>query len=60
MCMERAGQIDDQHTRYALDMAEKAEGVHNVKAYLKAVLFNAPVTMDMYYKNLLSNEDKLR
>ena len=42
--------LDSEHIRFVLDcMSENTTKIHNIKQYLKAVLFNAPSTIDSYY-----------
>ena len=45
--------IDSSHIEYVLDrMRENTTYVRNIKKYLLAALYNAPVTMDSYYTTL--------
>ena len=45
--------IDSSHIEYALErMRENTTYVRNIKKYLLAALYNAPVTMDSYYTTL--------
>lgn len=54
--------LEQSHIEYVLDCFNKnTTKIHNIKAYLLAALFNAPVTMDGYYTaqvnhDLYSNE----
>jgi hypothetical protein len=42
--------LDSEHIRFVLDcMQENTTKIRNIKQYLKAVLFNAPSTIDSYY-----------
>ena len=48
---ERLDRLRSEHIQYALEvMAKPARPVKNVKAYLRAVLLNAPMTMEHYYE----------
>ena len=45
------------HIEYILDrMRENTTYVRNIKKYLLAALYNAPVTMDSYYTSLVSHD----
>ena len=45
------------HIEYILDrMRENSTYVRNIKKYLLAALYNAPVTMDSYYTSLVSHD----
>ena len=49
--------IDSSHIEYVLErMRENTTYVRNIKKYLLAALYNAPVTMDSYYTSLVSHE----
>ncbi|MBD8995097.1 MAG: helix-turn-helix domain-containing protein [Clostridiales bacterium] len=49
--------IDSSHIEYILDrMRENTTYVRNIKKYLLAALYNAPVTMDSYYTSLVSHD----
>ena len=42
--------LNSEHIRFVLDcMQENTTKIRNIKQYLKAVLFNAPSTIDSYY-----------
>ena len=42
--------LDDTHIQYVLDcMKENTAQIRNIKKYLLAALFNAPVTINSYY-----------
>ena len=42
--------LDDIHIRYVMDcMKENTTQIRNIKKYLLAALFNAPVTINSYY-----------
>ena len=45
--------LNSEHIRFVLDcMQENTTKIRNIKQYLKAVLFNAPSTIDSYYTSL--------
>ena len=45
------------HIEYILDrMRENTTYVRNIKKYLLAALYNAPVTMDSYYTSLVAHD----
>ena len=47
--------LNSSHIEFVLDcMRENTTKVRNIKQYLKAVLFNAPSTIDSYYTPPLS------
>ena len=49
--------IDSSHIEYVLDrMRENTTYVRNIKKYLLAALYNAPVTMDSYYTSLVNHD----
>ena len=49
--------LNASHIEYVLDrMRENTTYVHNIKKYLLAALYNAPVTMDSYYTSLVSHD----
>ena len=49
--------LNASHIEYALDrMRENTTYVRNIKKYLLAALYNAPVTMDSYYTSLVSHD----
>ena len=49
--------IDSSHIEYVLErMREDTTYVRNIKKYLLAALYNAPVTMDSYYTSLVSHD----
>ena len=49
--------IDSSHIEYVLErMRENTTYVRNIKKYLLAALYNAPVTMDSYYTFLVSHD----
>ena len=49
--------IDSSHIEYVLErMRENTTYVRNIKKYLLAALYNAPVTMGSYYTSLVSHD----
>ena len=49
--------LDSEHIRFVLDcMQENITKIRNIKQYLKAVLFNAPSTIDSYYTSLVAHD----
>ena len=49
--------LDSEHIRYVLDcMAANTTYVRNIKKYLLAALYNAPVTIDSYYSALVNHD----
>ncbi len=49
--------LDSEHIRFVLDcMRENTTKIRNIKQYLKAVLFNAPSTIDNYYTALVAHD----
>ena len=49
--------LNVSHIEYVLDrMRENTTYVRNIKKYLLAALYNAPVTMDSYYTSLVSHD----
>src|SRR5699024_1746707 len=49
--------LNSEHIRFVLDcMQENTTKIRNIKQYLKAVLFNAPSTIDSYYTSLVAHE----
>ena len=48
---ERLGQLDRFHITYVLDCMQKTSTpIRNIRAYLLAALYQAPVTIDSYYR----------
>ena len=48
--------LNSNHIEFVLDcMRENTTKVRNIKQYLKAVLFNAPSTIDSYYTALVNH-----
>ena len=57
MVKSRFLKIDSSHIEYVLErMRENTTYVRNIKKYLLAALYNAPVTMDSYYTSLVSHD----
>ena len=53
----RLMKLTAEHIRYVLDcMKDSVSGVRNIKQYLLTSLFNAPVTIDAYYKALVNHD----
>ena len=49
--------LDSEHIRFVLDcMRENTTKIRNIKQYLRAVLFNAPSTIDNYYTALVAHD----
>ena len=49
--------LNASHIEYVLDrIRENTTQVRNIKKYLLAALYNAPVTMDSYYTSLVSHD----
>ena len=49
--------LNSSHVEFVLDcMRENTTKVRNIKQYLKAVLFNAPSTIDSYYTALVNHD----
>ena len=49
--------LNSSHIEFGLDcMRENTTKVRNIKQYLKAVLFNAPSTIDSYYTALVNHD----
>ena len=49
--------LNSNHIEFVLDcMRENTTKVRNIKQYLKAVLFNAPSTIDSYYTALVNHD----
>jgi hypothetical protein len=47
----RLMKINSSHIEYILHcMSKNTQKVHNIKSYLRAVIFNAPTTMSSYYQ----------
>lgn len=48
---ERLGQLDRFHITYVLDCMQKiSTPIRNIRAYLLAALYQAPTTIDSYYR----------
>ena len=49
--------LNSSHIEYVLDrMRENTTYVRNIKKYLPAALYNAPLTIDSYYTSLVSHD----
>ncbi|MGI6316457.1 MAG: DUF6017 domain-containing protein [Christensenellales bacterium] len=49
--------LNSSHIQFALDcMEENTTKIRNIKQYLRAVLFNAPSTIDSYYTALVAHD----
>jgi len=49
--------LNSRHIEYAIEcMKENTTKILNMKQYLRAVLFNAPSTIDNYYSSLVSHD----
>ena len=49
--------LNSEHIRFVLDcMRENTTKIRNIKQYLRAVLFNAPSTIDNYYTALVAHD----
>lgn len=55
---ERLFSLDSQHIGYVLDsIHENTTKIRDMKQYLLTTLFNAPVTMDLYYQAKVNNDN---
>ena len=49
--------LNSSHIEFVLDcMRENTSKIRNIKQYLRAVLFNAPSTIDSYYTSLVAHD----
>ena len=49
--------LDSSHVQYVMDcMKDNTTYVRNIKKYLLAVLYNAPVTINSYYSSLVQHD----
>lgn len=49
--------LDSSHIQYILEcMKENSTQIRNIKQYLLATLYNAPVTVDSYYSAQVRHE----
>ena len=49
--------LDSSHVQYVMDcMRDNTTYVHNIKKYLLAALYNAPVTIGNYYSSLVQHD----
>lgn len=54
---ERFSMLDASSMRYAMDcLGRNKTGVRNIKKYLMTTLYNAPVTVGNYYKQLVQHD----
>lgn len=57
MIKSRFCKLDKSHIEYVLDcLNHNSSDVRNIKKYLLATLYNAPMTMDSYYKALVQHD----
>ena len=57
-CQKQVFEADEQpYIEFVLDcMRENTSKIRNIKQYLRAVLFNAPSTIDSYYTALVAHD----
>ena len=49
--------LDSSHIEYVIDCINKnTTKIHNIRAYLLAALYNAPTTIDHYFKTLVNHD----
>jgi hypothetical protein len=49
--------LDSSHIQFVMDsMKEKTTKVRNVKKYIVAALYNAPITINNYYSSLVQHD----
>ena len=54
---ERFQKLNSHHIQYVFDCMKKSRSeMHNIKQYLLAALFNAPATMDTYYRARVNHD----
>ena len=54
---ERFYQLSHEHICYVLDcMKNTSTKIINMRAYTLTALFNAPLTVDQYYENLVNQD----
>lgn len=54
---ERFQKLDSQHIQYVFGCMKKSRSeIRNIKQYLLAALFNAPATMDTYYRAKVNHD----
>lgn len=57
MIKSRFCKLDKSHIEYVLDcLNHNSSDVRNIKKYLLATLYNAPMTIDSYYKALVQHD----
>ena len=53
----RLMKLDSSHIQYILEcLKENSTQIRNIKQYLLAILYNAPVTVDSYYSAQVRHE----
>ena len=54
---ERFRQLDNGHLEYVFDcLRGNATQIHNIRAYLLTALYNAPVTINSYYRAAVQHD----
>ena len=54
---ERFQKLNSHHIQYVFECMKKSRSeIHNIKQYLLAALFNAPATMDTYYRARVNHD----
>lgn len=49
--------LDSSHIQFVMDsMKDKTTKVRNVKKYIVAALYNAPITINNYYQSLVQHD----
>lgn len=57
MVKSRLMKLDSSHIQYILEcLKENSTQIRNIKQYLLATLYNAPVTVDSYYSAQVRHE----
>ena len=57
MVRDRFLKLDSSHIEYVLDCLEKnQQEVRNVKQYILATLYNASMTIDNYYQQMVQHD----
>lgn len=57
--MSRLLKLDYEHIRYVMDcLNNNSSKIRNVKQYLLTVLYNAPLTINNYYQQLVNHDMK--
>ena len=53
----RAMKLDSHHIEFVMDcLRDNTTKVRNIKQYLRAMLFNAPSTINSYYASLVAHD----